>query len=338
MQGRTEHEKQTETWIEQKLKSTAPYLTQYMRTISRKSYTTKKAYLNYVLEFLDYLQQCHYDINDINIFADIKPSFIYEYLDHLSKTEKIVGDRVYKNGESIQCRKFYAIKSFFGFLLNDEYVQKNPCDTVEPPKVTKENEIVAMDEHEVKIFLNNVLEGVGNAKAKARQRTYRSRDYAIMTLALALGLRVTSLVEINIEDLDLINKTLVVTEKGNTTRTLRFSDNIKKVLEQWLEDRYELLGDVGIRDALFISNRKERMTSKTVRKLVEKYSEGIDKHITPHKLRSTCATNVYTATGDIYLTADVLGHKNMQNTRRYAKIVDKKREQAAEAMDKILFR
>ena len=80
------------------------------------------------------------------------------------------------------------------------------------------------------------------------------------------------------------------------------------------------------------------MTTQAVRDLVAKYTKGItDKHITPHKLRSTCATNIYEKTGDIYLVADVLGHSNLANTRRYTAVSNEKRKQAAKAMDDILF-
>lgn len=339
MYGREEHEKQVESMIVKKMQNTPFYIAHYMRTFTRKSYTTKLAYLNFTLEFLTYLQtEYGYNINDVNIFSDIKPSLINGYLDYLSKLEKQTKNgKTIINGDSIQCRKFYAIKHFFKFLLNDEYITKNPCDTVEPPKVNDEINIIAMNEREISVFLNNVLTGVGTDRAKARQKKWKNRDYAIMTLALALGLRVASITEINVDDINFNTNTLMVTEKGNVTRTLKFSDNIKNILLTWLEDREDILGTTYC-DALFISNQKSRITTKTIRELVDKYSVGIDKHITPHKLRSTCGTNVYTKTGDIYLTADVLGHRNIQNTRRYAKIVDEKRKLATQAMDAVLFK
>lgn len=338
MYGRDEHERQTDVIIAKKLQTAPSYMTHYMRTFTRKSYTTKHAYLNFVLEFLDYLQtEFKYDINDITVFANIKPSMINGYIDYLSKLERQTSHgKILVNGDSIQCRKFYALKNFFKFLLNDEYITKNPCDTVEPPKVNGTINVVAMDEKEINVFLNNVLNGVGSSRSKARQEKWKKRDYAIMTLALALGLRVTSITEINVADIDFDNNILIVTEKGDTTRALKFSKNIKNILLEWLTDR-EVLLNGSYCDALFISNQKTRLTAKSIRELVDKYSVGIDKHITPHKLRSTCGTHVYTKTGDIYLTADILGHRNIQNTRRYAKIVDEKRDRAAQSMDEVLF-
>lgn len=341
MQGRVENERRMDEYLSEKLKDKPAYMTEYMKTFARKSYTTKRAYINYILEFIDYLKREYgYNIDDIHVFSNVKPSIINGYLDYLNRLEYIAPNgKLVRNGEGIQCRKFFAIKNFFKFLLNDEYITKNPCDNVEPPKVDNEAvDIIAMNKKEINLFLKNVLNGAGSKRAKATQKKWKNRDYAIMTLALALGLRVTSISEINVEDVDFENQTLTVTEKGNRTRKLMLSDNLVDTLQQWLEDREEMLKSVGIDcDAMFISCQKTRLTSKAIENLVTKYSVGIEQHITPHKLRSTCATNVYTATGDIYLTASVLGHRNIQNTKRYAKIVDEKKEKAMRAMDKIIF-
>lgn len=338
MQGRIENERKMDAKIIERLQHEPKYMTTYMQTFARKSYTTKNAYINYVLEFIRYLENEYgYNIKDINVFSNIKPSMINAYLDYLSRIERVSDNgKVIVNGSSIQCAKFYAIKNFFKFLLNDDYIAKNPCDNIEPPKVDTEINIIAMDKKEINLILNNTMNGSGNHRAKAKQEKWRNRDYAIMTLALSLGLRVTSISEINIEDINFENNTITVTEKGNKTRDVIFGDNLKQALLSWIEDRENIL-DISERDALFISNQKKRMCPKSISLLVEKYSEGIDKHITPHKLRSTCATNIYNATGDIYLTADIIGHRNIQNTRRYAKVDAEKREKATKTMEKIVF-
>ena len=135
---------------------------------------------------------------------------------------------------------------------------------------------------------------------------------------------------------NLERKTIKIVEKGNKIRTVMFSDGLKEILQDWINDRHQIVGLDKI-EALFISNRKQRMSTDCVRQMLKKYTYNIDKHITPHKLRSTCATNVYNATGDIYLTANVLGHSNIANTRRYADISEERKQKAATAMDKILF-
>lgn len=338
MQGRLENERKANKRILEKIQKAPTYMQDYVRTFSRKSYTTKDAYVRYVLEFLDYLKnEYKYDVNNIGVFTSVKASMINGYLDYLGTIEKISKNgKVIVNGDSIQARKFYAIKDFFKFLVNDEYIIKNPCDNVEPPKVDVEPNIIAMDKDEVHMFISNIENSVGSHRAKSRQSEWKSRDKAVMMLALSLGLRVTSLSEINLEDINFETRNITVTEKGNKTRTLIFSEKVNDVLLDWIKDRKDLLGD-NTCDALFISNQRKRMCPKSINRLVEKYSQGIDKHITAHKLRSTCATNLYTTTGDIYLAADVLGHRNIQNTKRYAKIVDEKKEKAMKAMDSVIF-
>ena len=338
MRGRVENEQRMDAKIIEKLRSEPSYMTDYMQSFVRKSYTTKNAYIGYVLEFIHYLEETFgYNINDVNMFVNVKPSMINGYMNYLTRVEKTMNNgMVVKNGASIQCKKFYAIKDFFKFLLNDDYITKNPCDNIDPPKVDTVIDVVAMDKEEINLFLSNVINGVGTQRSKSYQAKWKNRDYAVMTLALSLGLRVTSISEINVEDIDFDSNCITVTEKGNNTRKLLFSNNLKAILLEWMKDRNQMLGSERC-DALFISNQKKRLCDQSIANLVTKYSRGIDKHITPHKLRSTCATNIYSATGDIYLTADVIGHRNIQNTRRYAKVVDEQKQKAIQAMDKIMF-
>ena len=182
------------------------------------------------------------------------------------------------------------------------------------------------------------MNGCGSEIAKTKQEKWRSRDYAIIILGLSLGLRVTSICEIDVDDINMEANELKIIEKGNKMRTIMFSDHVKNVLNDWIQDREIKLIESGkTSTALFISNKLTRISSRTVAHLVEKYTYNIDKRITPHKLRSTCATNVYGATGDIYLTADILGHRNIANTRRYAQVSEERKKKAAAAMDDILF-
>lgn len=329
MQGRLENEKKRESINRERLQNEPKYMSDYYDSFTDKSYTTRDKYTSYVLEFIYFIKtEYNYNIEDVDIFSEIKVSTVNNYLKRL-KDSGI--------GKSLQRAKFYGIKDFFNFLVNDDYIPVNPCDKINPPKIDEEINVTYMDKNEIEIFLNNIKNGVGSQSAILRQIEWRKRDYAMMTLALTLGLRVTSLTEINIEDIDFENNILKIIEKGDKTRSLIFSDNVKDALLDWIDKRADILRDIEC-DALFISNRKSRMTTRAVEKLVKKYSEGIDKHITPHKLRSTCGTNIYDATGDIYLTADVLGHRNIANTRRYAKVTGERKQKALTAMDGIVFK
>ena len=328
MKGRQENEMKFKNNIEEIISNYPNYMRGYWYSLIDLSYTTQYRYIRYVLDFINYLKdKYHIDISMAESLSVVKPSIINEYLIELENK---------KNGAKANI--FYGIKSFFSYLVNDDYMIMNPCDKVKPPKDKEIREIVSLTKSEINKIKNNILSGCGSDRAKNYNKKWVKRDYAIVMLGLSLGLRVTSISEINVEDIDFDKNEVKIVEKGNKTRSITFSDNIACVILDWMEDRNVLIENKGVEiDALFISTQMKRITSTSIARLIEKYTYNINKHITPHKLRSTCATNVYNSTGDIYLTANILGHANITNTRRYAKIDEDRKKKAASAMDKILF-
>ncbi len=325
MRGRKEFEKSANEKIKKHLNEYPKYITNYYYSLSEKSHTTKINYINKVNRFLQFLKEKGYDIDNIEIFKEIKPSLINIYTGN------------YLGGEG--CNKatnFYAIKNFFNFLENDEYISSNPCNKANTPKDRKKHEITALTPEEIQIIKNNILEGVGSDYSKSTHEEWKSRDMAIVMMGLSLGLRIGSMIEMNIEDIDFENQKIRIVVKGNIEKDVFFSNKIKEILLDWLEDREKIMYDYYDDGALFISNQKKRISYNGVNKLLKKYTYNIDKKITPHKLRSTCATNIYNKTSDIYLTADVLGHSNIQNTKRYAMISEKREREAAELMDDLI--
>lgn len=347
MNGRQEHQEFIEKKIYNKLKDKPKYLIDYSRTFGDKTVGTKNSYLDYIIDFLNYLQtELNYDTNNPLCFKDVKTSTINGYSEYIRyrNVEKKDRDGAYhivkvENGESIRASKIYAIKNFFNFLCVDKYIDEDPSLNVSIPKVKNETQVVALDEDEVYILKQNIINGIGSNKAKKRQCPWKNRDLAIVMIGLVAGLRVESLVEINLSNIDFESYSINVIEKGNKARTCYIGKNTMNVLNDWLKDRCNILGKQES-DALFLSSIKKdglyvRITTSGVRKLINKYTTNINKHITPHKLRSTCATTTYRNTGDIYLTASVIGHKNIQNTRRYAMVADSERKTAASKLDNI---
>ena len=326
MKGRKENEEKARLKIQEKLRTAPWYLNDYYESLVKKSYTTKQVYINNVLLFLDYVENnLNCNIKDIDVFERIKPSFINRYMNSLSDVT-----------ETTKASRMYAIKNFFRFLLNDEYIVSSPFDKVEMPKDDQQRTVTFLTEEEIEIVKSNILNGVGSEFAKKNQEKWKSRDYAIVMMALSLGLRITSLTEIDLDDIDFESRTIQIVVKGNEHRTIFFSEKLKLIIEEWLKDREKLIL-FNNTNALFISRERERISPMTIRDMLKKYTYNIDKKITPHKLRSTCATSVYNHTGDIYLTADVLGHKNIANTRKYTNVSENRKRQAAQAMDDILF-
>jgi site-specific recombinase XerD len=162
------------------------------------------------------------------------------------------------------------------------------------------------------------------------------RDLAILTLLLGTGIRVSECVGLDIQHVDFNNNGIKVTRKGGNEMVVYFGDEVYEALQIYLEtERAATTPLPGHENALFLSIQKKRMGVQAIENMVKKYARQVTpgKKITPHKLRSTYGTNLYRETGDIYLVADVLGHKDVNTTRKhYAAIDEERRRSAANAV------
>lgn len=329
MNGRKEQELIKEHKIELMLIGKPDILKTYSYSFVSKEITTKKAYIGYVISFLDFLKnEIKIDINNIEVYKSILPIHINRYMEYIKYTNGK------ENGASIRASKLYAISNFFEFLLDNGYVSNNPCQRIKPPKDNIEKEIIAMDVDEVKILENNIKHGVGSHRSMVRNKKWINRDLAIIMLGCFTGLRVSAIVQINVNDIDLTQHKIKVVEKGGVGKYVYIGKKLENQLVMWIKDRENMMDDMQC-DALFISNQKKRMTTESIRQLIKRNTYNIDKNITPHKMRATCATRLYEETGDIYLVQQQLGHKNINNTKKYAKISEKKRKEVAKIMDSL---
>ena len=161
------------------------------------------------------------------------------------------------------------------------------------------------------------------------------RDIAILTLLLGTGIRVSECVGLNLNDVDLDNGALVVHRKGGYDATIYFGFEGETALRGDMEKREDMIPLTGHEDAFFISMQNKRMGVRSVENMVKKYTQNVTtlKKITPHKLRSTYGTSLYKETGDIYLVASVLGHSDVNTTRKhYAAISDEERMKVTNAV------
>jgi len=168
------------------------------------------------------------------------------------------------------------------------------------------------------------------------QDKFKNRDLCLLKLGFSTGLRVSAIIQIDIEDIDFKHNQIRITEKGDYDNYIMFGDNLKAQIISWLEDRKRYFSDY-TSQALFISQRDQRLSDDMVAELLKKYSKGVtDKHVTPHVMRHSCATNLYEATGDIYLCAKQLNHKNVSTTQRYAELSKERQKQAANILDDMI--
>ncbi len=295
---------------------------------------------NYAMDisvFFDYLGKYVFkkDKKDITLddLEDLRTRNLEQYLSYLSFYE--IDGKISKNGERGKARKLASIRSLFKYLFNHDMLSSNIASKIETPKL-HQKEIIRLDQEEVGKLLNAVE---SPSTFTQRQASYNKntfeRDNAIITLFLGTGIRISELVGLNITSFDFSQNAFVVTRKGGNQSTLYFSNEVAMALKTWLEKRATLPLDKN-EQAMFISLQNKRISVRAVENLVKKFAKEASplKKISPHKLRSTFGTNLYRETKDIYIVADVLGHKDVNTTKRhYAAISEDMRKSVADKIN-----
>ncbi len=239
------------------------------------------------------------------------------------------------NREKAKARKLSALRSLLKYLHRRGMVKNNISDLVETPKL-HQKPILRLEANEVADLLDAVDSGhTLTEKQKQYHERTRIRDAALFSLCLGTGIRVSELVGLDTDDFDFDSNGFRITRKGGEDMVLYFSEEVAQALKLYLDQRIKLTPLSGHEKALFLSIQGKRITTRAVQNLVKKYTSAVTplKNISPHKLRSTYGTMLYQETGDIYLVADVLGHKDVNTTKRhYAAITDENRRRAAKAV------
>lgn len=270
----------------------------------------------------------------VDVLDHVKALDIEEYEEYLKVYQN--GDRLQTNGERGQKRKISALRSFYAYYYKREMIKTNPTVLVDVPKI-HDKSIIKLDADEVALLLD-YIEHAGDQLTGQKKVYYektKERDLAIVTLLLGTGIRVSECVGLDIEDVDFKNNGVKVTRKGGNEMIVYFGNEVEKALKNYLSIRSGITPLAGHEHALFYSAQRRRIGVQAVENLVKKYASQVTttKKITPHKLRSTYGTALYQETGDIYLVADVLGHKDVNTTKKhYAALDDARRRQAATAV------
>jgi site-specific recombinase XerD len=209
-------------------------------------------------------------------------------------------------------------------------ISSNVASKIETPKLHNK-EIIRLEKDEVERLLDAVQRPTTfTERQKHYNKNTQERDNAIVTLFLGTGIRISELVGLNVEDFDFSQNAFKVTRKGGNQTILYFSNEVKDALNIWLQKRATLPLDG--ENAMFISLQNKRICVRAVENLVKKFAKESTplKKISPHKLRSTFGTNLYRETKDIYIVADVLGHKDVNTTKKhYAAISEDMRKSVA---------
>lgn len=266
-----------------------------------------------------------------------------EYLTFYYKTEpdSDVPVKALTNHDLAIKRKLCSIRAFYEYLFKNQRIPANVTTLVPLPKI-HEKPILRLTMDEMHKILEQAATGDGlTDRQKAWHKLTVKRDYALLSLFLGTGVRVSECIGLNIADVNLEDNAFLVTRKGGNQVVLYFPPEVAEALAEYLAEREKVDPLPGHEDALFLSMQRRRITQRAVQNLVKKYAAiaaPLKPRISPHKLRSTFATNLYNKTGDIYLVADVLGHSSVDTTRKhYADMTDARRRMAAENVELPVF-
>ena len=319
----------------------------FLRAIAVTTGTfTRLAYaidLNTFFQFL-HQERLYYSQKEIILYDDkdldhLDQSDLTAYTEYLtyylkSNEDHSIPEKIYVNHDLAIKRKLCSIRSFYDYLFKNQRISSNVTELVPLPKI-HEKPILRLSRKEMEKMLSNAQYGEDLSKGQQRfQRLTAKRDFAMLSLFLGTGIRVSECVGINLEDVNFEENAFLVTRKGGNQVVLYFPPEVADALAEYVEERKRIEAMPGHEDALFLSLQRKRISQRAVQKLVKKYAAvaaPLKPRISPHKLRSTYATNLYHETGDIYLVADVLGHTSVDTTRKhYADMTDARRRMAAE--------
>ncbi|MGN0334736.1 MAG: tyrosine-type recombinase/integrase [Lachnospiraceae bacterium] len=318
------------------------YAKDYFRAIEPTTSTrTRIAYAYDLILFFRFLMEQNpafknYSPKDFKVseLEMIQPVDLEEYMEYLKVYPSEEASGFTTNGERGLKRKMSALRSFYLYYYKKEMIQTNPTLLIDMPKL-HDKAIIRLEADETAKLLDFIEKGGENltGQQKVYYEKTKQRDLAIVTLLLGTGIRVSECVGLDLEDVDFNNYGIRVVRKGGSEMIVYFGDEVADALINYMDgDRKNITPVAGHEHALFLSTQRKRIGIRAVENLVKKYAGQVAplKKITPHKLRSTYGTALYQETGDIYLVADVLGHKDVNTTRKhYADVGDARRRSAA---------
>ena len=295
--GKLDHEREIEARMQAKLANQPDYIRGFYNSMigsSRtKSTMTRQNYTYSAIKFIEAVGKPYDKIT----YDDI-----IEYRNNLSR--KANGES--KSG-SYMCAVHGALVRFFKYLVDSGRITNNPMDRIERPAPKPSDQVVrvSLTKKEFKSCVNNM---------RKRTDDYELRDELMFALFISTAMRCTALSEINVSDIDMESATLKVIDKGNRFREFDLSPDIMDLLHRWLGVRERLMLGHAPTDALFISNRRRRISQGEIRNITMRNCERTGKHITPHKFRRSCATWIVSDGGTVFQAQQMLGHKNPKTT------------------------
>lgn len=262
------------------------------------------------------------EINDIKELTDRDCIDFLDYLTCYTKTYQSTKGKsitqTYTNNVMGKSRKLAALHSLFAYLERTEKIEKDITKHLDIKIPTKVRIHDRLSEEEMTRLINTIREdsGLYSEHEKKYQQKNKERDYVIVLLLAYTGVRVSELVQLNIEDIKIEKQVMVITRKGGNEQEIPLPEWLTTILHTYIKKRVK---EKAKDKALFLSLQKKRIHPKTIRLLLKKYQQrsNIETNLTPHVFRRTFGTNHYNQFQDMYLTAQILGHDSAETTRKF---------------------
>lgn len=270
--------------------------------------------------------------------ANVSDVTIGEYFSNILYTAKSDG-RIVKSTEAYRKYVWSALNHFYTYLYKKGKITRNPMDLIARPnkKDVLERKYLSMNELNAMLKFAQAHDRDGHCGSV--EELWKNRDFLILYILMMTGMRCTALSEIDIEDIDFVERKITVIDKRDTVQIYMITPELKMYIKRWLKIREKLLKDNQC-NALFISKNRERMSSDAVKHVVYKYSTlALGKRISPHKLRAAFTTLYYEASGhDIEATRKAVGHADISTTSIYITTENNDRADAARYMSNNLLK
>lgn len=322
--------------------STLPkFSLEFFRNI--EPHTTLLTRINYAYDlrlFFSFLEnELGKDVTHMNArqLEDITYTDLERYIEYLRLYYKD-DSTVMENSEKGVARKLSSLRKLYHYYYNKEIISTDITTRLETPQI-HEKPILRLTHDEAMKLLYLVETGDGlTDKQRDFHKKTNVRDMAIITLLLTTGIRISELCALDVSDFDFPSRSFKVLRKGGNEALLYFGQEAETALTAYLDQR-KASGAYSHNSPMFLSLQNKRMSVRALQELVKKYASIAVplKNISPHKLRSTYGTMLYQSTGDIYLVADVLGHKDVNTTRKHYAAVDEETRRLM-ASDRVQFR
>ena len=280
----------------------------YEEVVIGKSYNTIKSYKKDIMQFIDYLNE----YEEIKDFEEVETMTFRSFIAYLNSGDKENSKNNIQKSVSKRSinRKISALRTFFKYLQEKKIVKTNKVAYITMPKFEKELPNVLNKED-----INKLRDAVNTEKITG------IRDRLIIELLYSSGIRASELIDLNEYMVNIEEREIRVIGKGNKERITFFSENTKKWLEKYIEEKKRKYSNY-TKDTIFTNSRGEKLTTRSLRRLIADYAKkaGLQKEVTPHVFRHTFATELLNNGVDIRYLQELLGHSSISTTQVYTHV------------------